>query len=479
MPTGQKAADYTHNVTGKTPEVVHTTLQNCHFTDSMCCAHYQEQEPSQPGELQGKELRLMFGMPSRDNLLRMLHITNFNQLQLVLTGVDTVYSKWGSPPVGGIQIRRWQGAYHVGRANSEEQERVVTTMKLTPHCAIPGGWLPHFTSVTTDNIYDGGYKTGVSLYTNCGDVKQPHHSTSHQLLRSKLGVLYVSSVNCRSSYSCGCGDQGCKNCGEQGALEPLSYILGTLGEEQRTARWRVVLIQQIVQTNNLPLDIAKCVFNYMPRPGTLESMQAHPVCKCPVCSEFSARCIREIEDKSYTMRLTAARAAIRLQLQPTPAASLMVLGNGTSDDSDSDDDFDHEKLAQWRGRRGARAKQSAIAKVQSKAPLPKCSKTRDEQDEAEEVALAISRVKKDLKRTDEVECSRRMRSLLEAADDECGVVLGAAADREPGIIGTEPGVMPAPAAEPIGSLLAFPSPGQLHTDHKSADDSCPAPAKRR
>ena len=79
------------------------------------------------------------------------------------------------------------------------------------------------------------------------------------------------------------------------------------------------------------------MFKYMPRPGTLESMQGHPVCKCTVCSEFSARCIREIADESR---------AIRLQLQPTPAASLMVLGNGTSDDSDSDDDFGHEKLAQ-------------------------------------------------------------------------------------------------------------------------------------
>jgi hypothetical protein len=109
-----------------------------------------------------------------------------------------------------------------------------------------------------------------------------------------------------------------------------------------------------------------------------------------------------------------------------------ALGNGEdAADSDSDDDFDHEKLAQWRGRQGARAKQSTIAEVQSKVPLPKCSRVRQEQEEAEEVALAISRVQKDLERTEEAECCRRIiRSLVEAAAEECGVVLGAGAAPE-------------------------------------------------
>ena len=64
-------------------------------------------------------------------------------------------------------------------------------------------------------------------------------------------------------------------------------------------------------------------------------------------------------------------------------------------------------------------------------------------------------------------------------DEDARPPIESSPDREPGIIGSEPGVMPAPAAELIGCLPAFPSPGQLHTDHKSADDSCPAPAKRR
>jgi hypothetical protein len=108
---------------------------------------------------------------------------------------------------------------------------------------------------------------------------------------------------------------------------------------------------------------------------------------------------------------------------PTKAAAEAALGENVADsDSDSDDDFDHEKMALWRGGQGASAKQSAIAKVQSKA--------REEQEEAEEVALAISRVQKDLKRAEEAECCRRIRSLVEAAAEGCGVVLGAGAAAE-------------------------------------------------
>jgi hypothetical protein len=56
---------------------------------------------------------------------------------------------------------------------------------------------------------------------------------------------------------------------------------------------------------------------------------------------------------------------------------------------------------------------------------------RQEQEEAEEVALAISRVQKDLERTEEAECCRRIiRSLVEAAAEECGVVLGVGAAPE-------------------------------------------------
>ena len=139
-------------------------------------------------------------------------------------------------------------------------------------------------------------------------------------------------------------------------------------------------------------------------------------------------------------RLGAPRSAIVLRYRERPLAAEAAsapgenaaLGNGEdAADSDSDDDFDHEKLAQWRGRQGARAKQSTIAEMQSKVPLPKCSRVRQEQEEAEEVALAISRVQKDLERTEEAECCRRIiRSLVEAAAEECGVVLGAGAAPE-------------------------------------------------
>ena len=106
--------------------------------------------------------------------------------------------------------------------------------------------------------------------------------------------------------------------------------------------------------------------------------------------------------------------------------------NAADSDGDSDDDFDHEKLAQWRGRQGARAKQSAIAKVQSKKPLPSqhAKVQQSKRGTGAKVTLAISRVQKDLKRAEEAESCWRIRSLVEAAGEECDLVLGVGAAPE-------------------------------------------------
>ena len=87
---------------------------------------------------------------------------------------------------------------------------------------------------------------------------------------------------------------------------------------------------------------------------------------------------------------------------------------------DSDDDFDHEKLAQWRGRQGARAKQSTIAEMQSKVPLPKCSRVRQEpkkrmkqgRSESEDARLALCRVQKKISRGERLDCANRIRAAV-------------------------------------------------------------------
>ena len=144
-------------------------------------------------------------------------------------------------------------------------------------------WLP----VTLTSRYSDGCHTGVDLKTKCGlTIKSLRLQVQQQLLRSPSGTLYVSAQLPRDdSWCCGhpSSTPGCNSCGAQGVVEPLSNILGTLGREQHTARWAVVLVLQIMEVRHLPRDIAKSIIRSLPRPGTVASMIAHPVCTCSVC----------------------------------------------------------------------------------------------------------------------------------------------------------------------------------------------------
>ena len=104
--------------------------------------------------------------------------------------------------------------------------------------------------VECKSTYSGGYQTGVILKTRCGlEINSCRLCIGEQLLRSPSGTLYVSSQIPQDSWCCGhpSSTPGCNSCGRQGVVEPLSNILGTLGREQRTARWAVVLVLQIME----------------------------------------------------------------------------------------------------------------------------------------------------------------------------------------------------------------------------------------
>ena len=246
---------------------------------------------------QAKELRFILGMPTEDHLLyasKIFNPVNLNHVQLILASMNKVYKQWDFPPVGGLRIRRYKSKYDEGRATLAG---VVSSLGLSPSGLIGitnslsleynclaqiNFWLP----VTLTSTYSGGYQTGVILKTRCGlEINSCRLCIGEQLLRSPSGTLYVSSQIPQDSWCCDhpSSTPGCNSCGRQGAVEPLSNILGTLGREQRTARWAVVLVLQIMEVRHLPRDIAKSIIRLLPRPGTVASMIAHPVCTCAIC----------------------------------------------------------------------------------------------------------------------------------------------------------------------------------------------------
>lgn len=163
------------------------------------------------------------------------------------------------------------------------------------------GWMPHFASITCETYYGPTYDNGVEytrdaigvdLKTKCGSVIKSLKQVNQQLLTSPTSKLYVSSQSSPSSWRClDCGPSrpSCRSCGTQGIVEPLSNILGTLGAEQHTARWRVVLVLKIMEVWDLVPDVARTIIRFFPRPGTMASMMAHPVCTCNVCAQDEAR----------------------------------------------------------------------------------------------------------------------------------------------------------------------------------------------
>ena len=156
-------------------------------------------------------------------------------------------------------------------------------------------WMPHFASITCETYYGPTYAIGVEyirdaigvdLITKCGRTIKSLGQVNQQLLTSPTGKLYVSSQSSPSSWCCrDCGPSrpSCRSCGTQGIVEPLSNILGTLGAEQHTARWRVVLVLKMMEVRHLVPDVARTIIQFFPRPGTMASMMAHPVCTCDVC----------------------------------------------------------------------------------------------------------------------------------------------------------------------------------------------------
>ena len=148
------------------------------------------------------------------------------------------------------------------------------------------GWMPHFASITCEIYYGPTYAIGVDLKTSCGRTIKDLGQVNQQLLTSPTGKLYVSSQSAPSSWCCrDCGPSrpSCRSCGTQGIVEPLSNILGTLGAEQHTARWRVVLVLKMMEVRHLVPDVTRTIIQFFPRPGTMASMMAHPVCTCDVC----------------------------------------------------------------------------------------------------------------------------------------------------------------------------------------------------
>ena len=226
---------------------------------------------------QEKAVRLMLSMPGmpsdRQHLLntsKMCNVANgsheqqISHEQRIRAGLQKVYEQWDQPPVGNCGFGKFRST------KGGTLGAILTKLDLTQsELAVNDCGLP--ITLTPPLDYEQ------ILKTTCGKtIISLTLCASQSLLRSRTGTLYVSCESYRSLYQR-------QSDASRGVVEPLSNILGTLGREQQTARWGVVLVLQIMEVKHLPRDIAKSIIRLLPRPGTVASMIAHPVCTCAIC----------------------------------------------------------------------------------------------------------------------------------------------------------------------------------------------------
>ena len=272
-----------------------------------------------------------------------------------------------------LKIRRWKSKYDEAPAT---QAKVVSSLELTTMVA--DDWMPPFVSVTTTSMYSGGYHRGIDLKTKCGRRIGRHKAQEHRLLRSPTGILYVASRSPQNSWCCGHASStpSCSSCGAQGIVEPLSNILGTLGREQLTARWRVVLFLKIMEAKNLAPDIAESIFRFIPRPGTVASMMMHPVCKCNDCTKDRPLTPLEMAtdntQQSYTpITHVSTRSANTIAQRPKrtrkPTAHFLPADHGAPDTSFRA----RAKLCLSRATKVTTPNVIAVARCSASAPVSK------------------------------------------------------------------------------------------------------------
>ena len=226
---------------------------------------------------QEKAVRLMLSMPGmpsdRQHLLntsKMCNVANgsheqqISHEQRIRAGLQKVYEQWDQPPVGNCGFGKFRST------KGGTLGAILTKLDLTQsELAVNDCGLP--ITLTPPLNYEQ------ILKTTCGEtIISLTLCASQSLLRSRTGTLYVSCESYRPLYQQ-------HSDASRGVVEPLSNILGTLGREQQTARWGVVLVLQIMEVKHLPRDIAKSIIRLLPRPGTVASMIAHPVCTCAIC----------------------------------------------------------------------------------------------------------------------------------------------------------------------------------------------------
>jgi hypothetical protein len=183
--------------------------------------------------------------------------------------LQKVYEQWDQPPVGNCGFGKFRST------KGGTLGAILTKLDLTQsELAVNDCGLP--ITLTPPLNYEQFLKT------TCGEtIISLTLCASQSLLRSRTGTLYVSCESYRPLYQR-------HSDASRGVVEPLSNILGTLGREQQTARWGVVLVLQIMEVKHLPRDIAKSIIRLLPRPGTVASMIAHPVCTCNICLPTAA-----------------------------------------------------------------------------------------------------------------------------------------------------------------------------------------------